>query len=51
MEDKLTTATENSDLPKKTSLTGKLLVWFLVASTGLVIYITIKLLVVSYGAR
>ncbi len=51
MEDKLTTATENSDTLKKTSLTGKLLVWFLVASTGLVIYITIKLLVVSYGAR
>ncbi len=51
MEEKATTATENTDTPKKTSLTGKLLVWFLVASTGVVIYITIKLLIVSFNFR
>ncbi len=40
-----------SEESKKTSLTGKLLVWFLVASTGVVIYITIKLLIVSFNFR
>lgn len=39
------------EVKKKTSITGRLLVWFLIVSTGMVVYITIKLLVVSYGSR
>lgn len=37
--------------PKKTSLLSKALIWFLILSTLLVIYITIKLLIESVNFR
>lgn len=36
---------------KKTSLLSKALIWFLVLSTAVVIYMTVKLLVVSATFR
>ena len=37
--------------PKKTSLLSKTLIWFLILSTLLVVYITIKLLIESVNFR
>jgi len=36
---------------KKTSLLSKALIWFLILSTGIVIYLSIKLIVVSSSFR
>jgi F0F1-type ATP synthase membrane subunit c/vacuolar-type H+-ATPase subunit K len=36
---------------KKTSLFSKILIWFLVISTLVIIYLTVKLLVVSTNFR
>lgn len=39
------------ETPKKTSLLSKALIWFLILSTGVVVYLSIKLIVVSSSFR